>query len=233
MLDKKSIYNICEEKINFIQNLDLTKLPPQLVDKEPFYPWIQQEPKKIKAKAIIEEIKILTERVISAKDEKEQKKIIKSLVFEEVLLCVSIFPVILYPNPENHNDLNFYPFPNISEENLINYLKYLIKNEKVISKSGIKAEKSFLNGAKIIQKYSMSMISYLIFQECAIRLGVKKDKIFDEVNNLRKSSFEDVLKLIPMITSNQNIDIYRYKIFDAIKTLLSIDRSLDFINEDD
>ena len=232
MLDKNSIYDICKERLNYFKNLDLTKLDPQLVDEEPFYIWIQQDPKKLKAKAIIEKVKIITKRLITAKNEKEQKKIIKEVVFGEILTCVSLYPVFLFPNPEN-NDLNFLSYRNISEENLINYLKYLIKVDKVISKSGITAEKSFLNGANIIQTYSISTILYLIFQECAYHLGLDRKKFFDEVYNLRTSCFEDVLKLIPMITSNQNIDVSRYKPIDAIKTLFNTDRSLEFINEDD
>ena len=43
----------------------------------------------------------------------------------------------MYPNQDNHNDLKFFPFPNISEENLLNYLKYLtqyIKKQELFDK---------------------------------------------------------------------------------------------------
>ena len=227
MLDKNFIYNICKEKINHFKNTDLAKLDQRLHD--PYLQWIQVDPDKTKAKAIIDKVKILTEHIISAKNDKEQKKRIKNIVFDEALTCVSLFPVILYPNQDDHNDLKFFPFPNISEENLLNYLKYLTKNEMVISKSGITVEKNFMNGALIMQTYAISTVAYMIFQECAINLGI--NKIDDKTTTLRKEAFEDVLKLIPKINSEGKID--GSKISDNLKSFLSTAHSIKFLEEDD
>ncbi len=228
MLDKNFIYNICKEKINHFKNIDLAKLDQRLHD--PYLQWIQVDPDKVKAQAIIEKVKILTEQVISAKNEIEQKKIIKNIVFNEVLTCTSIFPAILYPNQDDHNDLKFLPFTNISEENLLNYLKYLTKYEMVISKSGITAEKNFMNGALIMQTYAISTIAYMVFQECAINLGI--NKINEKTDALRKDALEDIMKLIPKINSEGKIDSSKIKISESIKTFLSTGRSVKFLEED-
>ena len=227
MLDKNFIYDICKEKINHFKNIDLAKL--DLPD--PFLHWIQVDPDKTKAKAIINKVKNLTEHVISAKNEKEQKKIIKNIVFNEVLTCVGIYPAILSPNPDDHNDLKFFPFPNISEENLLNYLKYLTQYEMVISKSGITAEKNFVNGALIMQTYAVSTVVYMVFKECAINLGI--NKINEKTDTLRKEALEDIMKLIPKINSEGKIDSSKIKISETLKSFLSIDRSRKFLEEDD
>ena len=229
MLDKNFIYNICKEKINHFKNIDLAKLDQRLHD--PYLQWIQVDPDKTKAKAIINKVKNLTEHVISAKNEKEQKKIIKNIVFNEVLTCVGIYPAILYPNQDDHNDLKFFPFPNISEENLLNYLKYLTQYEMVISKSGITAEKNFMNGALIMQTYAISTVVYMVFQECAINLGI--NKINEKTDTLRKEAIEDIMKLIPKINSEGKIDSSKIKISETLKTFLSIDHSRKFLEEDD
>jgi hypothetical protein len=228
MLDKNFIYNICKEKINHFKSIDLAKLDQKLHD--PYLQCIQVDPDKVKAKAIIEKVEILTRHVISAKNEIEQKKIIKNIIFNEVLTCVGVFPIILYPNQDDHNDLKFFPFPNISEDNLINYLKYLTKFEIEISKSGITTEKSFHNGAVIMQTYAISTIVYFIFKECAINLGI--EKIDEKTEDLKKDTLEDILKLIPKINSDGNIDNSKIKVGDTIKTLLSIDHSKKYLEED-
>ena len=38
-----------------------------------------------------------------------------------------MFPIILYPNQDDHNDLKFFPFPNISEDN---WIKKTVKDSK-------------------------------------------------------------------------------------------------------
>ena len=75
---------------------------------------------------IIKDVKFLANSIIDYKNIKEQKKRIKEIIFHEELTAASLFPILLIPDPENLNDLKYFPHKNINDKNFSNYIsKYI------------------------------------------------------------------------------------------------------------
>ena len=128
----------------------------------------------------------------------------KEIVFNEALTSSSLFPIIQMPDPENLEKLNYYPYENISDRNLLNYTKWLINRDPLIAKIGITSEKSLYNAALIIQKYSVSRIISSVFQECLKINGI--GNIRDKVEALTADNFKNILKIIPLINDDGILD---------------------------
>lgn len=225
MLKKEEIYEACKNTINKFKNID----NQAYVEAEPSVAWIQTDPDKLKAKGIISDVKFLTENLIGAENLNIQKKKMKEIVYNEELTASSLFPILLMPDPENLDILNYFPHKNINDKNLSNYIKWLITKEPFIT-IGITEEKNHFNAAVIVQKYSISRIVSSIFQECLAKIGVSK--IRDRANALFLDSAQNILKIIPLIsedgTLNESVLSEEYKFFLSLKTIVDN----DFIESD-
>ena len=200
MITKEEIFKACKNTINKFKNID----KEAYISAEPLCAWIQTDPDKLKAKGIIEEVKFLANSIIECENLNNQKKKMKEIIFNEILTNTSLFPIIQMPDPENLNKINYFPYENISDRNLLNYTTWLINIDPLIAKIGITNEKSFYNAALIIQKYSISKAISSVFQECLIASGISN--IRDKADALSADNFQNILKIIPMINNEGIVD---------------------------
>ena len=200
MIKKEEIFEACKNTINKFKNID----NEAYISAEPLCGWIQTDPDKLKAKGIIEEVKFLTNSIIECENLNNQKKKMKEIIFNEILTNTSLFPIIQMPDPENLNKINYFPYENISDRNLLNYTTWLINIDPLIAKIGITNEKSFYNAALIIQKYSISKAISSVFQECLIASGISN--IRDKADVLSANNFKNILKIIPLINNEGILD---------------------------
>jgi hypothetical protein len=200
MITKEEIFKACKNTINKFKNID----KEAYISAEPLCAWIQTDPDKLKAKGIIEEVKFLANSIIECENLNNQKKKMKEIIFNEILTNTSLFPIIQMPDPENLNKINYFPYENISDRNLLNYTTWLINIDPLIAKIGITNEKSFYNAALIIQKYSISKAISSVFQECLIASGISN--IRDKADALSADNFQNILKIIPLINNEGIVD---------------------------
>ena len=218
MIKKDEIYEACKNTINKFKNVD----NEALIAADPLYTWIQTDPEKLKSKGVIKDVKFLTYILLECENTNKQMKKMREIVFNEELTASSLFPILLMPDPENLEKLNYYPHKNINDKNFSNYIKWL-KSRDLFAAIAITDEKSFSNGAVIIQKYSTSKIISSVFQECLKNLGVSK--IWDRANALYIDSTQNILKTIPLINDNGVLD--DSKLSDEYKIFLKLKASVD------
>ena len=215
MLDQDFINKLFFEKIFKLKKINLDTLEAQLQD--PYLNWIQGDPDRSKERAVFNKLLFHSERVLGVKNIYEQKKLIKTIIFNEVATCTALFPVLMYPSMEDYNEIRFYPFSNLTEKNLINYLKYIIKYDPIMHRTQITSEKSHLNAALLIQEYSISSIVFMALEEVALNLGIGQIK--DATNLLRRDFINDIIKFIPKINNDGEIDKEKITKIDEIKIL--------------
>ena len=216
MLKKEEIYEACKNTINKFKDLDNEDLKAA----EPLYNWIQTDPEKLKAKGVIKDIKFLTISILECENINKQKRKMKEIIFNEELTASSLFPLLL-PT---------HKLKNINDKNKKNYTRWLINNDPVIGKIGISEEINHQNMAIIIQQYSVSKIISSVFQECLINVGVSK--IRDRANALAMDNFQNVLKIIPLISDDGILD--ESKLSDEYKFFLQLKATMDnaFLEDD-
>jgi len=225
MIKKEEIYEACKNTINKFKNLD----NEDLIAREPSISWIQTDPEKIKSKGIIKDVKFLTNSILDCENINKQKRKMREIVFNEELTASSLFPILLMPDPENLEKLNYYPHKNINDKNYSNYIRWLISKDPFIT-IGITEEKSLFNAAVIVQKYSTSRIISSVFQECLKNLGVSE--VWDRANSLFIDSAQNILKIIPFISDDGVLD--NSKLSDEYKFFLKLKAYVDiaFLEDD-
>lgn len=198
MLDKDFILKIADEIIKKFKNLNLENLDPRLSD--PSYYWIQNDPTNEKKEIIFSE---LNKRIILlTKNIKDQKLNAKKVLYTSVRNSAQLFFVIMYPI---NNQFQYFPFSNLTTQQLDRFLLYLTRDEELLSKEGITNEKSFYNSALISQLYSINNYLYLIFEELLINLG--ENNIRNKANTLRKNMTNEVVDFIKVLDENGNVDL--------------------------
>ena len=198
MLDKNFILKIAEEKIEKFKNLNLESLDPQLSD--PSYYWIQNDPTNEKKEIIFSELN--RRIVLLTKNIKDQKLNAKKFLYTSVRNSAQLFFIIMYPI---NNQFQYFPFSNLTTQQLDRFLLYLTRDEELLSKEGIKNEKSFNNSALISQLYSINNYLCLIFEELLLNLG--EDNIKNKTNTLRKNMANEVVDFIKVLDENGNVDL--------------------------
>ena len=198
MLDKDFILKIADEIIKKFKNLNLENLDPRLSD--PSYYWIQNDPTNEKKEIIFSE---LNKRIVLlTKNIKDQKLNAKKVLYTSVRNSAQLFFVIMYPI---NNQFQYFPFSNLTTQQLDRFLLYLTRDEELLSKEGITNEKSFYNSALISQLYSINNYLYLIFEELLINLG--ENNIRNTTNTLRKNMTNEVVDFIKVLDENGNVDL--------------------------
>lgn len=226
MFKKENIYEACKNTINKFKKID----DEDFKKLDPVYNWIQADSEKIKAKIIIEKTKRLTKEIIDLKNINDQKKKIKTIILNEVFTSATLTPVTLFINPENQNELIFNPLINFSQKQKHNYLKWIFKNDPLIKMLNITNEIDFLNASLIIQNYSVSTVIYSFLKDCLVESG--DNKINDRIDFIKQDIFNNVLKLIPLIDEEGNLDSLKISDKDKMKTLLSTIAEKDFIENE-
>ncbi len=213
MIKKEEIYKACKNTINEFKNVDI-----EAFKEEPSIAWIQTDPEKLKAKAIIKDVKFLTISILECENINKQKRRMKEIVFNEELIASSLYPILLGNST------------NINDKNLRNYTRWLINKDPLISRIGISEEKSLLNAAIIIQQHSISKILSSVFQKCLKNLGVSN--IWDRANALFIDATQNILKIIPLISDDGVLD--ESKLSDEYKFFLHLKANIDnaFIEDD-
>ena len=216
MLKKEEIYEACKNTINKFKDLDNEDLKAA----EPLYNWIQTDPEKLKAKGVIKDIKFLTISILECENINKQKRKMKEIIFNEELTASSLFPLLLLT----------HKLKNINDKNIKNYTRWLINKDPVIGKIGISEEINHQNKAIILQQYSVSKIISSVFQECLINVGVSK--IRDRANALAMDNFQNILKIIPLISDDGILD--ESKLSDEYKFFLQLKATADnaFLEDD-
>jgi len=198
MLDKNFIFKIAEEKIEKFKNLNLESLDPRLSD--PSYYWIQNDPTNVKKEIIFSELN--RRIVLLTKNSKDQKLNAKKFLYTSVRNSAQLFFIIMYPI---NNQFQYFPFSNLTAQQLDRFLLYLTRDEELLSKEGITSEKSFNNGALISQLYSINNYLYLIFEELLLNLG--ENNIKNKTNTLRKNMANEIVDFIKVLDENGNVDL--------------------------
>lgn len=199
MLDTNFVLKIGKEKIKHYKNINLDTLPNELQD--PYLNWIQNDPDQSKEDKFLDELEKISNEVCSKNTLNDQKIAIKTAILNYVLNCSTLFFILLYPNEDNPDQLRFFPFTNVSSNQLENYLNYISSNDPYFKKEGITNEKTFLNAAIISQIYSISTLLYLTLEECALNIGIGNIK--ERISAIRKNMANDILSSIKN-SSNSN-----------------------------
>ena len=216
MIKKEEIYEACKNTLNKFKNLD----NEDLISLEPFYKWIQTDPEKLKAKEVIKDVQFLTISILECENINKQKRKIKEIIFNEELTSSSLFPLLF------QSDM----LKDINDKNIKNYIRWLNNRDSVIGKIGISEEINYQNTAIILQKYSISKIISSVFQECLTNVGVSQ--IRDRAQALAQDNFQNILKLIPLISNEGVLD--ESKLSDEYKFFLHLKGNIDnaFIEDD-
>jgi len=212
MLDKDFILKIANEKIEKFKNLNLESL--DLRTSDPSYNWIQNDPTNEKKEIILAELN--KKIILLTKNIKDQKLYAKKLLYTFVRNSVQLFFIIMYPI---NNQLQYFPFTNLTTQQLDRFLLYLIRDEELLSKEGITSEKSFNNGALISQLYSINNFLYLIFEELLFNLG--ENNIRNITNTLRKNMTNEVVDFIKVLDENGNVDLTKISTKYKVTALLN------------
>ena len=212
MLDKNFILKIANEKIEKFKNLNLESL--DLRTSDPSYNWIQNDPTNEKKEIILAELN--KKIILLTKNIKDQKLYAKKLLYTFVRNSVQLFFIIMYPI---NNQLQYFPFTNLTTQQLDRFLLYLIRDEELLSKEGITSEKSFNNGALISQLYSINNFLYLIFEELLFNLG--ENNIRNITNTLRKNMTNEVVDFIKVLDENGNVDLTKISTKYKVTALLN------------
>lgn len=212
MLDKDFILKIANEKIDKFKNLNLESL--DLRTSDPSYNWIQNDPTNEKKEIILSELN--KKIILLTKNIKDQKLYAKKLLYTFVRNSVQLFFIIMYPI---NNQLQYFPFTNLTTQQLDRFLLYLIRDEELLSKEGITSEKSFNNGALISQLYSINNFLYLIFEELLFNLG--ENNIRNITNTLRKNMTNEVVDFIKVLGENGNVDLTKISTKYKVTALLN------------
>lgn len=218
MLDTSFILKIGKEKIQHYKNINIDTLPAELQD--PFLHWVQNDPDKSKENYFLVDLKKVAEEICSKNTLMEQKKAIKTEILNFVLSSASLFFILLYPKEDDHNNLRFFPFTNLSSGQLDNYLNFISTNDQYFKSKGITNEKTFQNSALIAQIYSISNLIYLTLEECALNIGINNIKT--KVQLVRKNMANDISSAIQNNLDGSN----------AFNVLLNSSVEKKFIEED-
>ena len=138
--------------------------------------------------------------------------------------------VLLFPNPENYDDLRFKSFDKLNDQNLKNFLRYLSTQDPILSKKGITDEINFENAAIIAQEFSINVLLNFILQDCIRNLGV--GKINAQVLSLGTNMLKEVANFIPKLKSDGSIDLKEFSVKDKIKTIFNMSVENQFIEKD-
>ena len=222
MLDKNFIIKIADEVVNKFKNLNLETLNPNLAD--PAYYWIQNDPTNEKKQSLYKELNHRIEILTNCKNVNEQRSLIKKFIYTNLTVSSQLFFVMMYPI---NNQFSYFQFSHLTSEELDKFLLYLVKEEDIISKTGITTQKDFLNGALIAQLYSINFFLYLILEEVALSLGIEDLK--NRIQKMRKNMAVEIGEFIKKLDSNGKLDLTKVNSKYQLAAALNMKFEDDFL----
>jgi len=225
LLDKAFVDRICKDKIKRFKSAQIDDFEVPI----PHYHWFQGDPDLSKEKALLKTFERASDFFLNSKDIEEQKIKIKKLIYKCLQVETQLDYILIFPNPDNLNELRFKPYENLTEKNLKNFLKYLSIQDPVLSREGIGDEITFENAALIIQVYSIHIFLNFILQDCIINIG--EGKIYDTYVSLGKEMYKEVENFIPKLNLDGTLNTNEFSTKDKLKTIFNITRENKFIGK--
>lgn len=222
MLDKNFIIKIADEVVNKFKNLNLETLNPNLAD--PAYYWIQNDPTNEKKQSLYKELNHRIEILTNCKNVNEQRSLIKKFIYTNLTVSSQLFFVMMYPI---NNQFSYFPFSHLTSGELDRFLLYLVKEEDIISKTGITTQKDFLNCALIAQLYSINFFLYIILEEVALSLGIEDLK--NRIQKMRKNMAVEIGEFIKKLDANGKLDLTKVNFKYQLATSLNKKFEDDFL----
>jgi len=226
LLDKPFVDRICKDQIAKFKSAQIENFHLPI----PHYHWIQNDPDLLKEKELTLEFHKASLYFLNAKDIDEQKKKLKRTIYTCMQVEAQLNFVLLFPNPENYDDLRFKSFDKLNDQNLKNFLRYLSTQDPILSKKGITDQINFENAAIIAQEFSINVLLNFILQDCIRNLGV--GKINAQVLSLGTNMLKEVANFIPKLKSDGSIDLKEFSVKDKIKTIFNMSVENQFIEKD-
>ena len=225
LLDKPFVDRICKDQIKRFKSakIDDFELPM------PQYYWLQGDPDLSKEKKLIYEFDIASNFFLDAKDIEEQKLKIKKLIYRCLQVETQLNFVLLYPNPDDFKDIRFKTYEKLNDQNLKNFLKYLSKEDPILSKEGLSDEINFENAAVIIQVFSIHVFLNFILQDCIRNIG--EGTIYETYTSLGKEMVKEVENFIPKLNSDGSLNLKEFSTGDKLKTIFNMARENKFIGK--
>ena len=225
LLDKPFVDRICKDQIKRFKSakIDDFELPM------PQYYWLQGDPDLSKEKKLIYEFDIASNFFLDAKDIEEQKLKIKKLIYRCLQVETQLNFVLLYPNPDDFKDIRFKTYEKLNDQNLKNFLKYLSKEDPILSKEGLSDEINFENAAVIIQVFSIHVFLNFILQDCIRNIG--EGTIYETYTSLGKEMVKEVENFIPKLNSDGSLNLKEFSTGDKLKTIFNMARDNKFIGK--
>ncbi len=225
LLDKSFVDRICKDQIKRFKSAQIDDFEVPI----PHYHWFQSDPDLSKEKYLLKEFERASDFFLNSKDIEEQKIKIKKLIYKCLQVETQLNYVLIFPNPDDLNDLRFKPYKNFTEKNLKNFLKYLSTQDLVLSREGISDEITFENAALIIQVFSIHIFLNFILQDCIINIG--EGKIYDTYVSLGTEMYKEVENFIPKLNPDGTLNTNEFSTTDKLKTIFNITRENNFIGK--
>jgi len=225
LLDKSFVDRICKDQIKRFKSAQIDDFELPI----PEYHWFQGDPDLSKEKELLKTFERASDFFLNSKDIEEQKLKIKKLIYRCLQVESQLIFVLLYPNPDDFKDLRFKTYEKLNDQNLKNFLKYLSKEDPVLSKEGLSDEINFENAAVIIQVYSIHVFLNFILQDCIRNIG--EGTIYETYTSLGKEIYKEVMNFIPKLNSDGSLNLKEFSTGDKLKTIFNMARENKFIGK--
>lgn len=256
MLDADFIYKIAVEKFNKFNALNLDGLVDKF--QGPSYSWIQNDPTGEKRSAVFQSLDNDTVQFTLCKNVVEQRRLIKKIIYEKILKISHLFFIISFPVPktfeltdlkdsyvkkkyfktitpgtfdlnDNNNYVLRYYNHSFTRDQLDFFWEFLFKSENWFQDYGITLEKNLKNCAIILKLYSTNILSLIIFEECALSLGIPNIK--ESANQIKINTITEIEEFIKNIDSETK-KINKFTLKDKLRSLKNIQFEKNFLKDD-
>jgi len=141
----------------------------------------------------------------------------------------TITPGFLLDVNDNNNYALRYLNQSFTRDQLDFFWEFIFKSENWLQDNGITLDKNLKNLSAVTQLYSISHLSCIIFEECALSLGIPNIK--ENVYRLRINTITELREFIKKIDSEtQKLNKFTFK--DRLRSLKNIQFEKDFFKDD-
>lgn len=257
MLDADFIIKIAGEKFNKFAALNLDALDEKFQD--PSYNWVQNDPTGEKQSALIQSLIDDTTQLIGCKTVVEQRRLIKKIIYNKILKVSHLVFILLQPVPKifefadfkdsyvqkqfnehaktitsdfflnvNNYAIRYYN-QSFTRDQLDFFCEFLFKSENWLEDYGVTLEKNLKNCSRVIELYSINVLSSIIFEECALSLAISNIK--ESAHKIRTNTITEIREFIKNIDSETK-KINKFTLKDKLRSLKNIQFEKDFLKDD-
>jgi hypothetical protein len=141
----------------------------------------------------------------------------------------TITPGLLLDVNDNNNYALRYFNQSFTRDQLDFFWEFLFKSENWLYDYGTTLEKNLKNCSAVIELYSINHLSYLIFEECALSLGIPNIK--QSAYQLRINTITEIREFIKKIDSKTK-KLNKFTFEDQLRSLKNIKFEKDFFKDD-